>query len=196
MYYFYYFPFPSICVFFRLDEWANLHVPLCRGGRDEPHPLWAGVHRGYQPAHADPWDPHGGPGEADWGSATSAIPAHSHNYDAGAREDCRRRWGQQRHTKLPASNTNRHWFVCPALFTSSTGDDGDPLFSRPRDLDLIQSVPSVDLLNMKAPPRILTLTEQPLDSLETDQAASPQSNPSQAVRVRAMRPYGALFHFP
>lgn len=69
------------------------------------------------------------------------------------------------------------------LFTSSTGDDGDSLFSRPRDLDLIQSVPSVDLLNMKAPPRILTLTEQPLDSLETDQAASPQSNPTQAVRL-------------
>lgn len=69
------------------------------------------------------------------------------------------------------------------LLTSSTGDDGDPLFSRPRDLDLIQSVPPVDLLNMKAPPRVLTLTEQPLDSLETDQTASSQSNPSQAVRV-------------
>ncbi|XP_030259667.1 mitochondrial fission factor homolog A-like [Sparus aurata] len=65
------------------------------------------------------------------------------------------------------------------------GDDGDPLFSRPRDLDLIQSVPSVDLLNMKAPPRILTLTEQPLDSLETDQAASPQSNPSHAAHFQA-----------
>lgn len=66
---------------------------------------------------------------------------------------------------------------------SSTGDDGDGLFSRPRDLDLIQSVPSVDLINMKAPPRILTLSEQPLDSLETDQTASSQSNPSQTVRV-------------
>ncbi|XP_073348087.1 mitochondrial fission factor homolog A-like [Pagrus major] len=65
------------------------------------------------------------------------------------------------------------------------GDDGDPLFSRPRDLDLIQSVPPVDLLNMKAPPRVLTLSEQPLDSLETDQTASSQSNPSQAAHFQA-----------
>uniref|UniRef100_A0A8C4GGB0 Mitochondrial fission factor n=1 Tax=Dicentrarchus labrax TaxID=13489 RepID=A0A8C4GGB0_DICLA len=65
------------------------------------------------------------------------------------------------------------------------GDDGDPLFSRPRDLDLIQSIPPVDLLNMKAPPRVLTLTEQPLDSLETEQTASSQSNPSQPVRVKS-----------
>lgn len=66
---------------------------------------------------------------------------------------------------------------------SSTGDDGDALFSRPRDLDLIQSLPSVDLINMKAPPRVLTLSEEPLEYLETDQTASSQSNPSQAVRV-------------
>uniref|UniRef100_A0A3Q3IHH4 Mitochondrial fission factor n=1 Tax=Monopterus albus TaxID=43700 RepID=A0A3Q3IHH4_MONAL len=59
-------------------------------------------------------------------------------------------------------------------------DDGDPRFVCPRDLDLIQSIPPVDLLSMKAPPRVLTLTEQPLDSLETDQTASSQSNPSQA----------------
>ncbi|XP_070701128.1 mitochondrial fission factor homolog A-like [Pempheris klunzingeri] len=65
------------------------------------------------------------------------------------------------------------------------GDDGDPLFSRPRDLDLIQSVPPVDLLSMKAPPRVLTLTEQPLDSLETDQAASSQGNPSQGAHFHA-----------
>uniref|UniRef100_A0A3B4UA89 Mitochondrial fission factor n=1 Tax=Seriola dumerili TaxID=41447 RepID=A0A3B4UA89_SERDU len=51
------------------------------------------------------------------------------------------------------------------------GDDVDPRFARPRDLDLIQSVPPADLLNMKAPPRILTLSEQPLDSLETDPTA-------------------------
>lgn len=45
----------------------------------------------------------------------------------------------------------------------SVGDEGDPRFACPRDLDLIQSIPPVDLLNMKAPPRVLTLTEQPLD---------------------------------
>lgn len=76
-----------------------------------------------------------------------------------------------------------YFYLTVPLLTLSTGDDGDPLFSRPRDLDLIQSVPPVDLLNMKAPPRVLTLSEQPLDSLETDQTASSQSNPSQTVSV-------------
>ncbi|KAM4604915.1 mitochondrial fission factor homolog A-like [Polymixia lowei] len=61
------------------------------------------------------------------------------------------------------------------------GDEADPRFSRPRDLDLIQSTPPLDLLNMKAPPRILTLTEQPLDSLETDQTPPPQTQASQVV---------------
>ncbi|KAM3604130.1 uncharacterized protein V6R79_006885 [Siganus canaliculatus] len=65
------------------------------------------------------------------------------------------------------------------------GDDGDPLFSRPRDLDLIQSVPPADLLSMKAPPRVLTLTEQPLDSLETDQTPTSQSNPNHAAHFHA-----------
>lgn len=65
------------------------------------------------------------------------------------------------------------------------GDDDDLRFSRPRDLDLIQSVPPVDLLDMRAPPRVLTLTEQPLDSLETDQAANSQSNPSQAAHFHS-----------
>ncbi|XP_029380860.1 mitochondrial fission factor homolog A-like [Echeneis naucrates] len=60
------------------------------------------------------------------------------------------------------------------------GDDGDPQFARPRDLDLIQSIPPVDLLNMKPPPRVLTLTEQPLDSLETDQTTGARSKPSHA----------------
>ncbi|MEQ2175145.1 hypothetical protein GOODEAATRI_015174, partial [Goodea atripinnis] len=59
--------------------------------------------------------------------------------------------------------------------------DGESRFVQPRDLDLIQSIPSVDLLNMKAPPRVLTLTEQPLDSLETDQTANSQRNASQAA---------------
>ncbi|MEQ2269090.1 hypothetical protein XENORESO_021871 [Xenotaenia resolanae] len=63
--------------------------------------------------------------------------------------------------------------------------DEESRFVQPRDLDLIQSVPSVDLLNMKAPPRVLTLTEQPLDSLETDQTANSQRNPSQAASTIA-----------
>ncbi|XP_070775240.1 mitochondrial fission factor homolog A-like [Enoplosus armatus] len=65
------------------------------------------------------------------------------------------------------------------------GDDGESLFSRPRDLDLIQSIPPVDLLNMKAPPRVLTLTEQPLDSLETEQTATSQSSLSQPAQFPA-----------
>lgn len=67
------------------------------------------------------------------------------------------------------------------MLTLSAGDEEDPRFARPRDLDLIQSVPPVDLLSMKAPPRVLTLSEQPLDSLETDPAANSQSNTSQVV---------------
>uniref|UniRef100_A0A3B4AJ35 Mitochondrial fission factor n=1 Tax=Periophthalmus magnuspinnatus TaxID=409849 RepID=A0A3B4AJ35_9GOBI len=55
------------------------------------------------------------------------------------------------------------------------GQCDDPRFSRPRDLDLIQSVPQADLLNMKAPPRVLTLSEQPLDSLETEETRAPHS---------------------
>ncbi|XP_008332294.1 mitochondrial fission factor homolog A-like isoform X1 [Cynoglossus semilaevis] len=65
------------------------------------------------------------------------------------------------------------------------GEDGDLSFAHPRDLDLIQSVPPVDLLNMKAPPRVLTLTEQPLDSLETEPSGSSQSGRSHAVRLHA-----------
>lgn len=66
-------------------------------------------------------------------------------------------------------------------YSVSTGEDGDLSFAHPRDLDLIQSVPPVDLLNMKAPPRVLTLTEQPLDSLETEPSGSSQSGRSHAV---------------
>lgn len=76
------------------------------------------------------------------------------------------------------------------------GEDGDPRFTRPRDLDLIQSVPPVDLLAMKAPPRVLTLTEQPLDSLETEQTANSQNNPSQmgSFHVRSRRERSASEH--
>ncbi|XP_061775868.1 mitochondrial fission factor homolog A-like isoform X3 [Nerophis ophidion] len=64
-------------------------------------------------------------------------------------------------------------------------DDGDSQFSCPRDLDLIQSIPAMDLLDMKAPPRVLTLTEEPLDSLETNQSANSGSNPSHATHSRS-----------
>ncbi|KAJ8011167.1 hypothetical protein DPEC_G00055360 [Dallia pectoralis] len=67
------------------------------------------------------------------------------------------------------------------------GDEVGDRYSRPRDLDLIQSTPPVGLLDMKAPPRVLTLTEQPLDSLETDTAAAPQSHGNQTVQSRSRR---------
>ncbi|XP_045570434.1 mitochondrial fission factor homolog A isoform X3 [Salmo salar] len=67
------------------------------------------------------------------------------------------------------------------------GDDGDSRYSRPRDLDLIQSTPPVDLLDMKAPPRVLTLNEHSLDSLETDQAPTPQAHANQGVHSRSLR---------
>ncbi|XP_034071191.1 mitochondrial fission factor homolog A-like [Gymnodraco acuticeps] len=65
------------------------------------------------------------------------------------------------------------------------GDDGDSEFSRPRDLDLIQSIPPMDLLDMKAPPRVLTLAEQPLDSMETEQTTASHSNPSQVAHFHS-----------
>ncbi|XP_053293408.1 mitochondrial fission factor homolog A isoform X1 [Pleuronectes platessa] len=78
------------------------------------------------------------------------------------------------------------------------GDNDDPRYSRPRDLDLIQSIPPVDLLSMKTPPRVLTLTEQSLDSMETEQTASSQSTPSQTsqgrIHARSRRERSASEH--
>ncbi|XP_077396761.1 mitochondrial fission factor homolog B isoform X1 [Festucalex cinctus] len=53
-----------------------------------------------------------------------------------------------------------------------SGDD-DNQFSRPRDLDLIQSTP-IEALSLKTPPRVLTLSERPLDFLE-EHRATPES---------------------
>ncbi|XP_066508662.1 mitochondrial fission factor homolog A-like [Hoplias malabaricus] len=54
------------------------------------------------------------------------------------------------------------------------GDSNDDHFSRPRDLDLIQSTPmeSVELI---APPHVLTLKDQPLDFLEPEQPMGPRA---------------------
>lgn len=67
------------------------------------------------------------------------------------------------------------------------GDEDDPRFSRPRDLDLIQSVPQADLLNMKAPPQVLTLSEQPLDSLETEDSRAQTTQQVHHSRSRRER---------
>uniref|UniRef100_A0A3Q3JDF9 Mitochondrial fission factor n=1 Tax=Monopterus albus TaxID=43700 RepID=A0A3Q3JDF9_MONAL len=67
------------------------------------------------------------------------------------------------------------------------GDSNDPQFSRPRDLDLIQSTP-LETLSLKTPPRVLTLTERPLDFLEEEQRAAPDTEELRhQARVRRER---------
>ncbi|XP_070761840.1 mitochondrial fission factor homolog B isoform X2 [Enoplosus armatus] len=65
-----------------------------------------------------------------------------------------------------------------------SGDSNDPQFPRPRDLDLIQSTP-LEALSLKTPPRVLTLNERPLDFLEEEQRAAPDSE-------EVLRPQGRL----
>ncbi|XP_073481770.1 mitochondrial fission factor isoform X2 [Aquarana catesbeiana] len=57
-----------------------------------------------------------------------------------------------------------------------TGQSEDGSFSRPADLDLIQTTP-FEPLSLKTPPRVLTLSERPLDFLDLERttAATPQS---------------------
>ncbi|KAL0972944.1 hypothetical protein UPYG_G00196790 [Umbra pygmaea] len=61
-----------------------------------------------------------------------------------------------------------------------SGDNDDSQFSRPRDLDLIQSTP-LESLSLKTPPRVLTLNEEPLDFMELEHSAAPVQ-PSEEVR--------------
>ncbi|XP_030072485.1 mitochondrial fission factor isoform X6 [Microcaecilia unicolor] len=62
------------------------------------------------------------------------------------------------------------------------GDSEDIPFSRPPDLDLIQSTP-YDTLALKTPPRVLTLSERPLDFLDLERplAMTPQNEELHAV---------------
>ncbi|XP_041120682.1 mitochondrial fission factor-like isoform X4 [Polyodon spathula] len=52
-----------------------------------------------------------------------------------------------------------------------SGDHEDGQYSRPRDLDLIQSTP-LESLALKTPPRVLTLTERPLDFMDLEQSVT------------------------
>ncbi|XP_012682316.2 mitochondrial fission factor homolog B isoform X4 [Clupea harengus] len=61
-----------------------------------------------------------------------------------------------------------------------SGDSEDAQFSRPRDLDLIQSTP-LEGVSLKTPPRVLTLSEEPLDFLEMERSIAP-SQPTGEVR--------------
>ncbi|XP_022534343.1 mitochondrial fission factor homolog A isoform X3 [Astyanax mexicanus] len=66
------------------------------------------------------------------------------------------------------------------------GDSSDPRFGRPVDLDLIQSTP-VESVELKAPPRVLTLKEQPLQFLEPEQPTGPPTQVQSHVRSRRER---------
>ncbi|XP_021053542.1 mitochondrial fission factor isoform X10 [Mus pahari] len=61
------------------------------------------------------------------------------------------------------------------------GNNEDISFSRPADLDLIQSTPFKPLA-LKTPPRVLTLSERPLDFLDLERPPpTPQSEEIRAV---------------
>ncbi|XP_017829253.3 mitochondrial fission factor isoform X5 [Callithrix jacchus] len=61
------------------------------------------------------------------------------------------------------------------------GNNEDASFSRPADLDLIQSTPFKPLA-LKTPPRVLTLSERPLDFLDLERpATTPQNEEIRAV---------------
>ncbi|XP_076832899.1 mitochondrial fission factor homolog B isoform X1 [Brachyhypopomus gauderio] len=64
------------------------------------------------------------------------------------------------------------------------GDSEPAQFSRPRDLDLIQSA-SLETLSLKTPPRVLTLNDRPLDFLEMEQSsvqATEETRPQNRLR--------------
>lgn len=62
-----------------------------------------------------------------------------------------------------------------------TGNNEDISFSRPADLDLIQSTPFKPLA-LKTPPRVLTLSERPLDFLDLERPPpTPQNEEMRAV---------------
>lgn len=61
------------------------------------------------------------------------------------------------------------------------GDGNDARFERPRDLDLIQSTP-LETVELKTPPRVLTLSDQPLDFLEPEPAGNSTAQPRDEMR--------------
>ncbi|XP_027797533.1 mitochondrial fission factor isoform X1 [Marmota flaviventris] len=60
------------------------------------------------------------------------------------------------------------------------GNNEDISFSRPADLDLIQSTPFKPLA-LTTPPRVLTLSERPLDFLDLERSPTPQNEEIRAV---------------
>ncbi|XP_056599565.1 mitochondrial fission factor homolog A [Triplophysa dalaica] len=62
-----------------------------------------------------------------------------------------------------------------------SGDGNDARFSRPRDLDLIQSTP-VETVELKTPPQVLTLNDQPLDFLEPEPVGNSTAQQREEMR--------------
>ncbi|XP_068960682.1 mitochondrial fission factor isoform X18 [Petaurus breviceps papuanus] len=62
------------------------------------------------------------------------------------------------------------------------GNNEDISFSRPADLDLIQSTPFKPLA-LKTPPRVLTLSERPLDFLDLERPIPPTPQNEDQVRT-------------
>ncbi|XP_058270056.1 mitochondrial fission factor homolog B isoform X4 [Hemibagrus wyckioides] len=73
------------------------------------------------------------------------------------------------------------------------GDEEDTQFSRPRDLDLIQSTP-LETLSLKTPPRVLTLNERPLDFLEMEPSSEEVRTQTRARRERSVSENTAVRH--
>ncbi|XP_010775023.1 mitochondrial fission factor homolog B, partial [Notothenia coriiceps] len=67
-----------------------------------------------------------------------------------------------------------------------SGDSNDPQFPRPRDLDLIQSTP-LESLSLKTPPRVLTLSDRPLDFLEEEEEEQQQQQQQLRPQARVRR---------
>ncbi|XP_033832334.1 mitochondrial fission factor homolog B isoform X1 [Periophthalmus magnuspinnatus] len=67
-----------------------------------------------------------------------------------------------------------------------TGDNSKKTFSGTRDLDFIQSTP-FDTLSLKTPPRVLTLSDRPLDFLEDEQRAAPDTDDTMRHQGRMRR---------
>ncbi|XP_054884629.1 mitochondrial fission factor homolog B isoform X3 [Poeciliopsis prolifica] len=70
------------------------------------------------------------------------------------------------------------------------GDAADSHFSRPRDLDLIQSTP-LETLALKTPPRVLTLSDRPLDFLEEEHQTAPDTEEVMPPQGRVRREHSA-----
>ncbi|KAK2084470.1 hypothetical protein P7K49_037503, partial [Saguinus oedipus] len=65
------------------------------------------------------------------------------------------------------------------------GNNEDASFSRPADLDLIQSTPFKPLA-LKTPPRVLKLSERPLDFLDLERPATTPQNEEIRAKERSM----------